>query len=163
MNFPQNRPDSLTHWNFGTRRPEKKQRKGVNFSSIFFWPEQNLLPTKSRNAFGGWQVSPSYWPSLWRNDCFRLLKFLVRSTTKATILTCQHCGGRLSLHLWRVRGVFSFFLGGNGKQVGLCGSFLVEQQVDRSRIKPWNFHTQLAVPNGRGEHPQSFLRGPWFQ
>ena len=41
--------------------------------------------------------------------------------------------------------------------------FKVEQhQVDRSRKKPWNFHTQLAVPNGRGENPlsASILKGP---
>lgn len=147
----ESQPDILTHQNLAPGDPKKKTT--VCFSPDVFWPEQNLLPNKILKCFPGWQVSPSYWPSLWKNGCFRLLKFLVRSTTKATILTCQHCGGRLSLHLWRVR-VFFFWGGrGNGKQVGgSCGSFLVVPTRSPQRSQ------EVKI-----RYPQAFLRGPWFQ
>lgn len=51
MNFPQNRPDSLTHWNFGTRRPEKKTTERCEFFLDFFLTWTKPLTNKISKCF----------------------------------------------------------------------------------------------------------------
>ena len=74
-------------------------------SNTPFWHQETLFPNRAGPILTStlYQQSP--------RKFHLLIGSFVRSTTKTAILTCQHCGGRLSLHLWRVPGVFFLNIG----------------------------------------------------